>query len=451
MGKRLLMFPLPFQGHHTPMLQLAEILHSKGFSISIIHTHFNSPNSANHPQFSFYPIPNSLFKDEDCSADHVVEFLNMLNKECVLPFTDLLSQILSENNVATEDEEPVACLITDALWHFTQALADSFKLPRIVLRTSNLASFLSFNSLYLLKEKGYLSAQGSQFEAPPPELSPLKVKDIPLLCVSDPEAAYELVSKLLEKTKASRGVIFNSFEELEPSSLATFRKDISVPIFVVGPFHKQVSASSSSLLAQDSSCISWLNSQSPKSVLYVSFGSIAAVNEAEFVEIAWGLANSKQPFLWAIRPGLVRGHDGPAPLPNGFLDEVADRGLVITWAPQVEVLRHPAIGGFWTHNGWNSTLESISEGIPMFCLPCFADQMANARYVTDLWRVGLRIEDEINRKDIDKAIRRLMLEKEGREIAERVACLKEKADLCIAEGGSSYKSLDNLVAHILSF
>lgn len=441
-----MLFPLPLQGHQTPMLQLANILYSNGFSISIIHTHINSPNPANHPHFTFHPIPE-LLEGKAWTGD-VIALINAFNVSCAVPFRDCLSQMMSESAAAGE---PVACLITDAIWHFTQAVADILQLPRIVLRTSNPTSFLSFISISLLREKGYLSATGCQLEESVPELPPLKLKDIPVLCTCNPAATDKLICKLVEKTRASKGLIFNSFEELEGSSLAMIHEDISIPVFAIGPFHKQVSASSSSLLEQDRSCISWLDARPSKSVLYVSFGSLIAIDEAEFIEIAWGLANSRQPFLWVIRPGLVRDSDGPAPLPTGFLETVADRGRIISWAPQEEVLAHRAIGGFWTHSGWNSTLESICEGVPMMCLPRFGDQRSNARYVTELWRVGIQFEDNFKREDVEKAIKKLMGEQEGREMRERVSCLKEKASLCLAEGGSSSKSLDSLVAHILSF
>jgi UDP:flavonoid glycosyltransferase YjiC (YdhE family) len=33
--------------------------------------------------------------------------------------------------------------------------------------------------------------------------------------------------------------------------------------------------------------------------------------------------------------------------------------------PQVEVLAHKAIGGFVSHRGWNSILESLCFGVPI--------------------------------------------------------------------------------------
>jgi len=149
-------------------------------------------------------------------------------------------------------------------------------------------------------------------------------------------------------------------------------------LLAAGPLHKLSSRSTvSSLLDQDRSCMAWLDARAPGSVLYVSFGSLAAMDPGEFLEVAWGMAASGHPFLWVVHPKLVRGCDG-VQLPDGFEDAVEGRGMVIRWAPQQEVLAHPAVGGFWTHCGWNSTLESVGEGVPMLCRPDAVDQMMNA-------------------------------------------------------------------------
>jgi hypothetical protein len=155
-GRGVVLFPLPLQGHINPMLQLANLLYSKGFTITILHTHFNSPNSSNHPNFTFHSIPDGLSESE-ASTDDILAFLTLLNVNCVAPFRDCLAKLLFDS---PEEDEPIACIITDAVWHFTQAVADTFKLPRIVLRTSNVSSFLVFASLPLLREQGYLPIQG---------------------------------------------------------------------------------------------------------------------------------------------------------------------------------------------------------------------------------------------------------------------------------------------------
>ncbi|KAL3833982.1 hypothetical protein ACJIZ3_008718 [Penstemon smallii] len=441
-GRRIIFFPLPLQGHINPMLQLANILHSIGFSITIIHTKLNSPNPTNYPHFTFHQILSEFDEYSD-----ILSLLTMLNEKCVEPFKQALSELLGDKS-----GDPIGCLISDAILYFTSDVAKSFNLPRIVLRTGGVASFLTFAAFPVLLQKGYLPIQDSRLEEPIIELPPLRVKDLPVIKTSQPEKLYSLLHNMIQETKSSSGLIWNTFEELEQPSLTKLRQDFPIPIFPIGPFHKHIASSSSSLIPEDQSSISWLDKQANSSVVYVSFGSIASIEEKDFLEIAQGLESSKHPFLWVVRPGLIRGADWLEPLPQDFLDLLNGRGHIVKWAPQVEVLVHRAVGAFWTHNGWNSTLESICEGVPMICMPCFTDQLVNARYVSDVWGVGLQLENgNLERGEIEKAIQKVMVEKEGEEIRERVLCLKEKASICLRPGGSSYESLKSLKNYISLF
>ncbi|KAG6477036.1 hypothetical protein ZIOFF_066286 [Zingiber officinale] len=82
-------------------------------------------------------------------------------------------------------------------------------------------------------------------------------------------------------------------------------------------------------------------------------------------------------------------------------------GLLASWCPQEEVLGHAAVGGFLTHSGWNSTLESIVGEVAMLSWPFFAEQQTNSRYACGGHGVGERDRDrqqhgEGRSKGIDK-------------------------------------------------
>ncbi|XP_057737517.1 UDP-glycosyltransferase 76F1-like [Arachis stenosperma] len=440
-GHRLLLMPSPFQGHITPLLHLGDILYSKGFSITIVHTSFNSPDPSTHPHFTFLPIHESLSESEASSIDSL-HLVDLINVRIVQPLKECLDKLMRSK------EETVSCFIADAVLHSTQSVCDGFKLRRLVLRTGGATSFVVFASIPLLRENGYFPVQESRLDEPVVELPPLKVKDLPWFETRDPELFYSLTSSIFDSLKASSGVIWNTFEELESSTISKFGQEFSIPIYPIGPFHKHhilKPSSSCSLWTPDTSCISWLDTKEPKSVVYVSFGSIASITEAEFLELAWGLAHSNHPFLWVVRPGLVRGSEWTELLPDGFMESLGGRGCIVKWAPQEKVLSHEAIGAFWTHCGWNSTLESVCEGVPMICMPCFGDQKVNAKYVSDVWKVGVKLEGKVERIEIERIIKRIMSGDEGKEIRENVLNLKKKANLCLKEGGSSYNYLDALV------
>ncbi|KAK2990860.1 hypothetical protein RJ640_002844 [Escallonia rubra] len=69
--------------------------------------------------------------------------------------------------------------------------------------------------------------------------------------------------------------------------------------------------------------------------------------------------------------------------------------MVVSLAPQLQVLAHTSVGIHITHSGWNSVLESISYAVPMICRPFLADNMLNYHIVEDVWEIGVRVEDGI--------------------------------------------------------
>lgn len=285
---------------------------------------------------------------------------------------------------------------------------------------------------------------------PVPQLYPLRFKDLPISPFDTLENFLKVVANAHD-VKTSSAIICNTTVCLDQSSLARIQQHCQVPIFSIGPLHKIASAASSSFLEEDTSCIEWLDKQSHKSVIYVSLGSVASIGEKELAEMAWGLANSKQPFLWVIRPGSIIGSDWTELLPQGFREAIGERGFIVKWAPQREVLAHGAVGGFWTHCGWNSTVESISEGVPMICKPCFSDQKVHARFISRVWRIGLELEDGFERGEIERAVRRLMINSDGEEIRVRAKDMKEKIQVSMSKGGSNYNFLNELVEFIMAF
>lgn len=284
-----------------------------------------------------------------------------------------------------------------------------------------------------------------------PELQSLRIKDLPLIAGVDIEKYVKVVVDAYN-IGSSSAIIWNTMGLLEQSSLAQVQKINKVPIFAIGPIHKIAPTTSCSLHEEDRNSIQWLDKQPNNSVIYVSLGSIVSIDKTEFAEMAWGLANSKQSFLWVIRPGSIRGYDWMELLSPRFINVVKERGCIVNWAPQKEVLAHKAVGGFFSHCGWNSTLESICEGVPLICRPGFGDQRVNTRYVCHVWRIGLALENKfLERCEIERVVRRLLLDDEGKEMRARAKELKETIALSISRGGSSYNSLNMLVALIMSF
>ncbi|XWS74068.1 hypothetical protein CRYUN_Cryun02cG0183600 [Craigia yunnanensis] len=405
--RRLVLVPCPFQGHINPMLQLGTLLHANGFSITVAHTKFNFPNPDNHPDFTFLQMLDALF-DRDASSMDITDVISCLNISCKAPLQKSLTQIIERDEEDHSSKLP--CIVYDGSMYFAEAVAHELELPSIMFRTTSAATMLTYYSCPQLQKEGYIPLQDATSLTLVPGLHPLRFKDLPIVNFKNLDTSLQQIAKTRD-IRSSSAVICNTIDCLERSSLAQLQQQCKVPVFPIGPLHFIVPTASSSLLKEDRSCIDWLDKQTHNSVLYVSLGSIASMNQNEIREMAKGLSNSRQPFLWVLRPGSL--------LPKDFNEIIGGRGLIVKWAPQKEVLVHKAIGGFWSHCGWNSTLESICAGVAMICQPRFGDQRVNARLVTDVWKVGFEMDNNLVSIEIEKAIRRLMLDEEGHELRRR--------------------------------
>ncbi|CAN8254505.1 unnamed protein product [Cochlearia groenlandica] len=455
--KRLIvMFRLPFQGHLNPMIKLAGIFHHRGFFVTILHTSFNyPPDQSRYPNFTFKTIHydkegqvRDPLSQKEVSSIDLVGFIRQLRESYAEPFRVSLAEEVRGGGGG----ETMCCLVSDVVWgKKTEVAAEEVGVRRMVLCTSGAASFCAFAAYPLLGEKGYLPIHDSRLDEKVKELPPLKVKDLPVMETNEPEELYKIVNEMVKGAKSSLGIIWNTFQDLEELSLLDLTAKFQVQNFPIGPFHKHVD----NLVItrnnkEEDITLDWLNKQEPKSVVYVSFGSLADIEEKEFLEIANGLSSIEKPFLWVVKPGFVRGTEWTESLPCGFVG--CSKGKIVKWVNQLEVLAHPAVGVFWTHCGWNSTLESVCEGVPMICTPCFTDQRVNARYIVDVWKVGMMLERrKIGKEEIVKVIRSVMVEEEGERLREMCLKWKEKANVCLTKDGSSSKYLEKLVSHVLSF
>lgn len=196
-----------------------------------------------------------------------------------------------------------------------------------------------------------------------------------------------------------------------------------------------------------SACMSWLNDKPSCSVVYVSFGSLAALNQDQMGELAWGLKGSNYYFLWVVR------ESEESKLPKNFIEETSEKGLVVSWCPQLEVLAHESIGCFVSHCGFNSVLEALSLGVAMVAMPQWSDQPTNAKYIEDVWRTGIRaLPDEkglVGREVVGKCIKEVMEGEKGKRLKANAKKWKNLAKEAIEEGGSSDKDIDEFVAKLL--
>ncbi|XP_027354875.1 7-deoxyloganetin glucosyltransferase-like [Abrus precatorius] len=467
--------PYPAQGHINPLLKLAKLLHLRGFHITFVNTEYvhkrllksrGSKALDGLSDFCFETIPDGLHPvdaDDDSQHQDLVSLCDSTRKNFLHPFLNLLARLNRSATVGLIP--PVTCLVSDCFMTFPIQAAQELALPVLLFCPASAATLLSIIHFPTLVEKGitplkdesyltngYLNAKVECI----PGMQSFRLKDLPTyIRTTDPkDLMIEFLIEVAGRVHRDCAIVINTFDELESNALNALSSMFS-SFYTIGPLplllnqspQKHLASLGSNLWKEDSECLEWLENKKPRSVVYVNFGSVVVMSAEQLLEFAWGLANSKKPFLWIIRPDLVIG--GSVILSSEFVNETRDRGLIASWCQQEQVLNHPSIGGFLTHCGWNSTTESVCAGVPMLCWPFFADQQTNCRYICNEWDIGIEINTNVRREEVGKLVNELMVGEKGKKMRQKIMELKKKAEERTRPGGGSYMNLDRVIKEVL--
>ncbi|KAJ9687285.1 hypothetical protein PVL29_015962 [Vitis rotundifolia] len=346
-------------------------------------------------------------------------------------------------------------------------VANEFGVPSYLFFTSS-AAFLGF-VLHLQSLHDHHNLEITEFKDSDAELEvPSFVHSVPgkvfPSVVLDKEGdEIPVLLHHARRFRETKGIIVNTFVELESHAINSFSGDTSPPIYPIGPI-LNTEVESSEVQQQAIEIMNWLNDQPPSSVVFLCFGSMGSFNGEQVKEIAHGLEGSGCRFLWSLRQPPPKGKmeypteygNKEEVLPEGFLDRTTKIGKVIGWAPQVAVLAHPAVGGFVSHCGWNSTLESLWYGVPTATWPMYAEQQLNAfQMVKDLeLAVEIKIDYDkdkgyiVSSQDIGKGLRHLM--DADSEVRKKRQKMQEKSRKAMMDGGSSYSYLGYFIEDMMT-
>ncbi|KAL3323095.1 hypothetical protein AABB24_040279 [Solanum stoloniferum] len=282
--------------------------------------------------------------------------------------------------------------------------------------------------------------------------------EFPLL---EPHEKYCFQMELDNTDIQNSGEIINSCREMEGKYPDLLAKVKGKPLWAFGPFHMLLEShsNSSSNITRHDQCLEFLDKQDANSVIFVSFGSTTTLSQEQINEIALGLEQSNHRFIWVLRKGdnseKLKEKDVKIELPEGFEERVEGRGVVVNWAPQLEILGHSSTGGFMSHCGWNSCIESISMGVPVATWPISYDQPFNAIFLTNLLKIGISVKSWSHRNDlitastIEKSVKTLMGTIEGVEMRQRAVELSKQIKNSVRSGGRARKDMESFISHII--
>ncbi|XP_043718116.1 hydroquinone glucosyltransferase-like [Telopea speciosissima] len=454
----VILVPSPGIGHIIPLAELAKRLILHNFSVTLTIPTDGNPSKAQQNVLDALPKSiNYIYLNPVHFSDLPDD--SMIETRISLTTSRSLTSLRETLKIFSKTDRIVA-LVVDAFSTDAFDVANELNISPYLFFPST-AMLLSL-TLYVPKLDEMYSGEYRDIPEPLklPGCFPLLGTDFPDPMQDRSSPGYKFILHHCKRYRMAEGILINTFMGLEVGALKALKdgSDPSIPpVYPVGPLIQKGSA----VGFDDVECLRWLDGQPTGSVLFVSFGSGGTLSMEQQNELALGLELSGQKFLWVIKsPTQTSGdasfylndqrvQDPFALLPEGFLERTKERGLVVpSWAPQLQVLSHGSIGGFITHCGWNSTLESVVHGVPLIAWPLYAEQSMNSQILVEDLKIALRPLSEENgvvgRAEIAATVKCLMEGEEGKKIRNRMRVLQAASEKVLSEDGYTPKALSEV-------
>ncbi|MED6180132.1 hypothetical protein PIB30_007288 [Stylosanthes scabra] len=456
-----LVLAYPAQGHINPMIQFSKRLAHRGINITLVTTlsfwNQSKTNNNNNNDNNFLFSPNihseSISDGYDDGGLLAAATLEIYKDTFWKVGRQTLSDLIGKLMIGNYNNNPVDCVIYDSFMPWALEVAKEFGILAAVFCTQPCA----VNNIYFHVHKNLIELPLSESEYSLPGSVKLLAEELPsfLYEYGSYPGYFDIVTGQFSNVHKADWVLANTYNELEQEVIEWLSK--IWPLKTIGPcipsmyLDKRLQDDKDygiSIHNQNiDACIQWLNDKPKSSVIYVSFGSMAGPTEKQTEELAYALKNSNHYFMWVVRASEQN------KLPKGKFMDTLEKGLIVTWCPQLQVLTHDAVGCFISHCGWNSTLEALCLGVPMIAMPVWSDQITNAKYVKDVWNMGLKVVvDEVDgvakRETIVDCIKEMMESEKGNEIRENATKWKNLAKNSVDEGGSSDKNIEDFVSEL---
>ncbi|RZC58521.1 hypothetical protein C5167_005831 [Papaver somniferum] len=391
-------------------------------------------------QIHLVSIPDGMEPGDD--RNHFPELCDSMCSKMPGYLEELIGDINESNDCK------ITCIIADENMGWVVPVARKMGIPVALFWPASVGLRALILHIPHLIGSGILDSDGvpikKQILRLSPTMIPMTTNHLVWSCIGDKDSQQSMFRYINSNNEASKDAdwwLCNSFHELEAPAYP-----LNPDLLSVGPLLAR-SQLTGNFWTEDITCLNWLDRQPAKSVVYVAFGSFTVFDKQQFHEVAVGLENTGQPFLWVVRPDLTEGSTND--YPHGFQERVASKGRMVGWAPQQKVLDHPSIACFVTHCGWNSTIEGITAGVPFICWPYFADQFLNQSYICDVWQVGLQLNKNdkgiVTEGEIKDKVNALLADE---TIRVKTLNLREIANNSVSEGGASMKNFNDFVESV---
>ncbi|KAI6685311.1 hypothetical protein NL676_031224 [Syzygium grande] len=422
MRETIVLYPSPLRGHIVSMFELGRLIHKHHPRFSVVIMLSSASTAAPAPvTYDSSSVTVLHLPSADANAEAAVA-----TERDQTPF-DLARCDASNLRLALADIAATAdlrALIIDVFSDAAFPVAAGLGVPTYYFFTSGavaLSLFLHFPTLHGSPTKSFNDLGDETVNIP--GLPPIKASDLPGSMLDRGWRIYGYFLDACRNMISSSGIIVNTSESLETRILSAIREGSCVPdgptppIFAVGPLVESKGdgdEDSGDERERKHECLSWLDSQPSRSVVFLCFGSRGRFSAVQLKELALGLERSGARFLWVVRPPP---QDVSAKSTSGSNDDDASLERYLP--------------------------EAVHAGVPMVAWPLYAEQKVNRAFLVGeaALALPLSMSDEdgfVSADELAKRVTELMMGSgQGKVVRERVLAARDGVLEALSDGGSS--------------
>ncbi|KAK3003508.1 hypothetical protein RJ639_018487 [Escallonia herrerae] len=279
---QLVFIPAPGVGHLISTVEIAKLLISRDerlsvtvlimklpFDTAVLDAYTESLHATH--RIRFIDLPQKVHVSFHNSSKSPMTFLSAFVDGHKTNVRDTVAGM-----VARSESGQLAGFVVDMFCASMIDVANEFGLPTYAFFTSN-AAFLGLK-LYLVSLSDNHNKDITEFKDSNTELSvpsfanPVPSSVLPSVAMDKEGGGSAMVTSLSRRLLETKGIMVNTFSELEPHAIKSLNDGRTPPLYPVGPIinldHKP-----------DDTIMSWLDDQPASSVVFLCFGSMGSFDE----------------------------------------------------------------------------------------------------------------------------------------------------------------------------
>ncbi|WJX66096.1 hypothetical protein P8452_50687 [Trifolium repens] len=280
MKDTLVLYPALGKGHLNSMIELGKLIltHYPSFSISILI--LSQPNTTMQPQQEIQKFATTF----GCESFPAITFHHIppISIPVTLPPHLHPLEVCGRSNhhvnhifQSISKTSNLKGVILDFMNYSTNQITSTLDIPTYFYYTSGASTVAIFLQLPIIHQNTTKSLKDFNMHPHIPGLPQIPIADMPEEVKDREGKGYKVFLDMATSMMESDGVIVNTFDAIESRVIKAFKAGLCLPdgttppLYCIGPM---ISLPSMGENESDNLCLSWLDSQPSKSVVFLCFG-----------------------------------------------------------------------------------------------------------------------------------------------------------------------------------